>query len=200
LTVCGEAGAADEALKAIVEVKPDLAIVDPSLGDSSGIDLITSAMAQSPSLMILVLSMRSESFHVERALRAGAKGYVTKDQGSQNVLAAIRRVLSGEVHLSRHLVSKMLARMTTDRSSARPQVIADLSNRELQVFELIGHGLSTREIAAKLHLSVKTIESHKEKIKKKLKLRDASRLYRHAVLWSEYHKASGIISPPGEEG
>ncbi|HUU59773.1 MAG TPA: response regulator transcription factor [Phycisphaerae bacterium] len=196
MTVCGEAESAKDALEAIEELKPDLAVVEISLRDSSGIDLVADLRARYPSLIVLVLSMQNETLYAERVLRAGAKGYVLKDEPVEQVLVAIRRVLAGGVYLSETLASGLLAGMVGDSSPSGSLSIERLSNRELQVFELIGQGLGTREIAERLDLSFKTIESHRENIKKKLHLQDANHLLHEAFLWRECrlrHRSPGSV-------
>lgn len=186
LEVCGEAETAREALERIEELKPDLAVIDLSLKDSNGLELIKDIRVRHPDLPTLVLSMHDEGFYGERVLRAGGRGYVMKEEAADKVLAAMRCVLSGEIYLSSRLASKMLSSLAGGEGEFRTSPISTLSDRELEVFGLIGHGLGTRQIAEKLHLSVKTIESHRENVKRKLHLPDATELVRHAVRWVEY--------------
>lgn len=183
LAYCGDAECASDALKLMAEANPDLAIVDISLRDSSGIELIKDIRVRFPEVMVLVLSMHDESFYAERVLRAGARGYVTKDEAIDKVVTAIRRILTGEIYLSDKMSSKMLCKLVEARAGASGMSVECLSDRELQVFELIGQGMGTRNIAQTLHLSTKTIESHRERIKKKLKLGNASELLQHAIQW-----------------
>lgn len=183
LEYCGDAESVSEALKVIEETKPDVAVVDISLKDSSGIELIKDIRLRYPQVQILVLSMHDESFYVERVLRAGARGYVTKDEATEKVIVAIRKILTGEIYLSERMSSKMLCKLVETRNATAGMSVECLSDRELQVFELIGRGMGTRHIAETLHLSTKTIESHRERIKKKLKLNDASELLQHAIQW-----------------
>ena len=185
LTCCGEAEDAPGAIKTIEETKPDLAVVDISLKDSSGIELIRDMKLRFPKLPVLVVSMHSESFYAERVLRAGAKGYVTKDEPTETVIAAIRKLLDGGIYVSEKMTSRMLSKFLEGRSETGGLPIDRLTNRELQVFELIGNGLSTRRIAEKLHLSVKTVESHRENMKRKLKLDSAAELLQHAIHWTQ---------------
>jgi len=185
LTVCGEAESAAEALKAVDQLHPDVVIVDISLGDSSGLELIKDIKARYDHLPVLVLSMHDESLYAERALRAGAKGYIMKEEATETVVTALRRVLNGDIWVSDEIAARMLRGFV---GGGTPQPVAPmerLSDRELEVFEFIGHGLGTREIAAKLHLSVRTVESYRAHIKQKLNLKDARELLRHAVLWVE---------------
>ncbi|HOD84407.1 MAG: Oxygen regulatory protein NreC [Planctomycetes bacterium ADurb.Bin126] len=189
MTVCGEAADAGEALKVAQETQPDVAIVDISLHDSNGIDLIKDMLIRWPKLPILVLSMHSESFYAERVFRAGAKGYVTKGEPSGKVIEGLRKVLAGEVYVSEKLASKMIGRlMGGGRADASGFSIDRLSDREFQVFELIGQGMQTREIAQKLHLSIKTIDAHRENIKNKLKLDNATELLKTAIHWVQFER------------
>jgi DNA-binding NarL/FixJ family response regulator len=183
MAFCGEAECAGDALKVIEQCGPDIAIVDISLRDSSGIELIKDIRVRYPDVQILVLSMHDESFYAERVLRAGARGYVTKDEATDKVILAIRRVMAGDIYLSDKMSSKMLCKLVESRAAAPGMSVECLSDRELQVFELIGQGMGTRNIAQTLHLSTKTIESHRERIKKKLKLVNASELLQHAIQW-----------------
>lgn len=183
LTVCGEAEDAAGALKMIAETGPDLAVVDISLKDSSGIELIKDLKIRFPELLVLVLSMHDESFYAERVLRAGARGYVTKEEATESVIVAIRKLLDGEIYLSEKMASKMLSKFVDGPSEVGGLPVDRLTDRELEVFELIGRGIRTRQIAENLHLSVKTIESHRENIKRKLKLDNATELLQHAVKW-----------------
>lgn len=184
----GDAESASDALKAIEETKPDIAVVDISLKDSSGIELIKDIRVRYPDLQVLVLSMHDESFYAERVLRAGARGYVTKDEATEKVIVAIRRILTGEIYLSEKMSSKMLCKLVENRTGTAGLSVECLSDRELQVFELIGQGMGTRNIAEALHLSTKTIESHRERIKKKLKLDNASELLQHAIQWVQVER------------
>jgi DNA-binding NarL/FixJ family response regulator len=190
LHVVGEAETPVEALKVIDQVQPDIALVDISLKEASGIELVKDIKIRHPSLPVLVLSMHDESFYAERVLRAGARGYVTKEEATEKVLTAIRRVLTGEIYVSDKMASKMLSKMVDGRPGTEGSFSLErLTDRELEVFELIGQGLGTGQIAKKLHLSVKTIESHRENIKRKLKLRNAAELLQHAIQWVQVEKA-----------
>jgi DNA-binding NarL/FixJ family response regulator len=190
LTVCGEAEDPARALAAIEKFPPDLAVVDISLKEGSGIELIKDIRVRWPKLPVLVLTMHDESFYAERVLRAGARGYVTKAEASTKVVEGIRQVLAGGVYVSDKIASKMLCRLVGGGPDLDAWPIDRLSDRELEVFELIGQGLQTREIAQRLHLSVKTIEAHREHIKKKLDLDSASELLRYAVQWVEFERGS----------
>lgn len=188
LQVCAEAGGAVDALTAIEESKPDVVIVDISLKGTSGIDLIKDIHIRYPGLPVLVLSMHHESFCAERALRAGARGYVTKGEAGQKLMDAIHRVLGGDVYLSAEMSDRMISKFVEARSDSLMSSIEGLSDRELQVFELIGEGHGTGRIAQMLHLSSKTIESHRESVKRKLKLTSASELLRHAIQWVQFER------------
>lgn len=183
MEVCAEAEDAAQAMKAIKDSNPDVAIVDVFLKDSNGIDLIKSLQQTHRALPVLVLSMYDESLYAERAIRAGAKGYIMKQEATEKVIEAIRRVLEGELFVSEDMASRMLRKLLTAQSDADPSSLEALSDRELEVFQLIGQGHSTREIADVLHLSVKTIESYREHIKNKLNLPSGRDLNRHAIQW-----------------
>jgi len=183
LTVCGEAEDAHKALTLIETTKPDIAIVDVALGNTSGIELLKNIKARFPKLIVLVLSMHDESVYAHRALRAGASGYIMKQEATERVLLALRKILRGEVYLSERLGNRMLNSLVGGRPSQNGSPIEDLSDRELEVFGLIGQGHGTRPIAEKLHLSVKTIESHRAHIKEKLNLQNATELVHHAIQW-----------------
>ncbi len=183
MCVCGEAESAAEALARIQDADPDLAIVDISLKDSSGIELIKDLRVRHPDLPVLVISMHDESFYAERVLRAGARGYVRKEEAADTILDAIGRVLGGDIFLSESVASEMLSVFVGGPREGSQSSVDRLSDRELEVFEMIGHGLQTRTIADKLHLSVKTVETHRANIKRKLGLDDATALVQHAVQW-----------------
>ncbi len=183
LAVCGEAGSGPEALQKILAVKPDVAIVDLSLGSSSGLELIKQLRAQRAPLKILVFTMRAESIYVERALRAGANGYITKEEGTERAIDAIRSIMQGKTCLSPGMTESMMARMTNGLASSPASLLDLLSDRELEILEMIGRGLPSREIASRLHLSIKTVESHREHIKTKLGLKSAPELVNYAYNW-----------------
>jgi len=184
LTVCGEAASAASALDLIQKQKPDLAVIDISLKTSSGLELIKNLKALLPQLSILVMSMHDETLYAERALRAGAMGYVMKQDASEKVLSAIRTVLKGDFFISEKIKTRMLQQTVGHR---RPEIAASpveaLSDREMEVFQLIGNGYSTREIATQLNLSVKTIDSYREHLKLKLHLDTGADLVRYAIQW-----------------
>ena len=183
--VCGEAGQPAEAFAALAKTKPDLVLTDLTMPGRSGLEFIKDLRAARPDLAVLVISMHDEVVYAERVLRAGARGYIMKEAGGENLLAAIRQVFRGEAYVS----PKMSARIVEDFSSPRPRgstsPIAKLTDREFDVFQLIGEGKSTREVAAQLHLSPKTVDVHRSHIKEKLGLKDVTALVRHAVRWVE---------------
>lgn len=185
LEVCGEAEDRHEALDIISLSRPDLVIVDLTLKSSHGLDLIKDLRVRCPELPVLVVSMHDESLHAERALRAGARGYITKQEATRKILLAVRTVLAGDVYLSERLATR-IAFMALSRPTARPGLpIARLTDREFRVFELIGQGRSTRQIAASLNLDVSTIETYRARIKDKLDLHNASELLQHAIRWTQ---------------
>ncbi len=187
LYVCGEASTAHQALKSIPVLKPDIVIVDLTLASSNGLDLIKDMKLRSLKSRVLVLSMHDESLYAERALRAGAKGYIMKQEASKDVLKAIHRILAGEIYLSEKMAAKMLHKIADGKSDENSLPEGALSDRELQVFQLIGQGRGTREIAVELHISAKTVESYRAHIKVKMNLRNAHELTQHAVHWVESH-------------
>jgi DNA-binding NarL/FixJ family response regulator len=186
LIVCGEAEDVQSALATIERTKPDLAIVDLVLrGDSHGLDLIKDMRARYPEVVVLVFSLHDESPLAERIIRAGARGYITKQEATRNVLAAIRMVLAGGVYLSDKAAQQVATKVATTTPTAARNSFEKLSDRELRVLEFIGKGLSTRQIAEKLNLGVPTIETYRARIKEKLRLRDASDLLQYAIRWNK---------------
>jgi DNA-binding NarL/FixJ family response regulator len=183
LAICGEAASAEEAIEKIEGAAPDLAIVDLSLPGMSGMDLVRTLKEDYPALKILVLSMHDESIYAERAVRAGARGYIMKRQVAREVEAAIRAVLNGDLYLNPKLSKEILesALRTDDRQPESP--VNELSERELEVFKLIGKGMGATEIARKLGLNVKTIETYQARMKEKLHAKDAAQLYQKALRW-----------------
>ena len=181
LSIVGEAEDFQQALAAIDTANPDVAIVDISLKDRSGIELIKEIRAKRPELPILVLSMHDESLHAERVLRAGAKGYIMKQEATEQVMNAIRRVLRGEVYLSERMSSRMVNRLVAGPQNVGGSPIERLSGREFEVFQMIGQGVGPSEIAERLGLSVKTVETHRERIKEKLNLASGIELIRYAM-------------------
>jgi DNA-binding NarL/FixJ family response regulator len=188
LKVCGEAASAKEALKLITNTKPHIAIVDISMDGGSGIDLIKTIKALCPvipEVAIMVLSMHDELFYGERALRAGARGYVMKREATGNVLQAIRRVLRGEMYLSERLAMLMAEKFVEGKPSDTSSPMAVLSDRELEVFQLLGRGYGSRQIAEELHIGFKTVQSLNARIKVKLKLPNGTELLRAATRWHD---------------
>jgi DNA-binding NarL/FixJ family response regulator len=184
LVVCGEAEEIDSALSAVAILRPDILIVDISLSGPDGLDLIKTVRAKTPSPPVLVLSMHDELIYAERALRAGASGYIMKQEGTERVLVALRRILRGEVYLSDRAASRMVQQYVHGPAHATRPVVAELSDRELEVYRLIGDGHGTRQIAHELRLSVKTVETYQAHIKEKLSLRSSRELLQHAIEWN----------------
>jgi DNA-binding NarL/FixJ family response regulator len=183
LMVCGEAEDATSALQAIREAAPDFVILDISLNGPDGLELLKTLRVRYPNLPALILSMHDESVYAERALRAGANGYIMKQEAADKVITAIRHILGGDVYLSDRLTKQMLQQFVNGSISPRDP-LAKLSDRELEVFRLIGAGHGTRQIADELHVSTKTVESYQAHIKEKLALRNARELVQYAVEWS----------------
>jgi DNA-binding NarL/FixJ family response regulator len=183
--VCGEAGNAAESMDVIRKLNPDLAIVDLSLPGANGIELIKNIRAEFPNLPILVLSMHDESLYGLRALRAGANGYVMKHEAMANVVQAIREVFSGRPYLSPAMAAQVITKFANKSSEGESDAVERLSDRELEILELIGKGTEVRQIANLLHLSPKTVETHRGHIKEKLQLKNAREVARFAVQWTD---------------
>lgn len=192
LTVCGEADEAGEAFREILQSRPDMVIVDISLKGRDGIDLVRDVNRHDKHLPMLVLSMHDESLYAERSLLAGAKGYIMKRETSTSIVEAIRCVLNGKIYLSEKIKGDLLDRFVRGPQKFDRSPMERLTDRELEVFQWLGRGLSTNEIAQKLHLSAKTIGTYRERIKEKLNLRHASELVWHAMLWVETERKSPI--------
>lgn len=190
LVVCGEAEEATGAMHVLNSSRPDILIVDISLNGPDGLDLLKNIRTTRASLPVLILSMHDESIYAERALRAGANGYIMKAEATEKVLVAVRRILNGEIYVSERIANKMLKLYITGSGSLRNSTIADLSDRELEVFRLIGEGHGTRQISEELHISVKTVESYQAHIKEKLSLRSARELMQRAIQWSMNEKTA----------
>ncbi len=182
LEVCGEASDAPDALRQVETKHPDVVVVDISLQAGNGIELIQQIKERDERIKTIVSSMHDESLFAERALRAGAMGYINKQEPTERVIDAIHEVLSGQVYLSARMANRLL-QSVVGGETLEQDPIGSLSNRELEVFELIGQGLTTKKIAGRLHLSPKTIETHREKIKTKLNLNNSTELSRRAVQW-----------------
>src|ERR1051326_656174 len=189
LAVCGEAENARHALEAIAAAKPDLVLADITLPDKNGLELIKDLQALHPQLPVLVISMHDEALFAERVLRAGGRGYIMKQEGGKKLMLAVRQVLSGQIYVSEKMSAKFLENLSGRRSESGSSPIEQLTDREFEVFQLIGQGKGTRQIAQALHLSVKTVEVHRLHIKEKLKLEDSTSLVRHAVRWMETQNA-----------
>jgi DNA-binding NarL/FixJ family response regulator len=183
LAVCGEAQEARTAMHAISKYQPDILIVDISLNGPDGLDLLKNIRNSYPGLPVLVLSMHDEATYAERALRARANGYIMKQEATEKVLVAVRRILNGEVYLSDRIANKLLRQYIGGASTALQSRLNALSDRELEVFRSIGEGRSTRQIADELHLSVKTVETYQAHLKEKLALRSGRELIQHAIQW-----------------
>ncbi|MHC4574141.1 MAG: response regulator [Planctomycetota bacterium] len=183
LAVCGQAEDALGAMRVIKELKPDMVIVDISLKETSGMDLIKDIKTQYPSLSVLALSMHDESLYAERALRAGARGYVMKQEATEQVITAIRKVLGGRLYISAKMGEKIVGKLVGGKCEVGDSPVDSLSDRELEVFLLIGRGYGTRQIAEKLYLSVKTIETYRAHIKEKLNFSSSSELLQYAIQW-----------------
>ncbi len=181
LEVCGHGEDAFESLRTIRQMKPDIALVDISLKESDGIELLKELRAQDPDLPVLILSMHDESLYAERALRAGARGYIMKQEAPQALLAAVRRVLDGQVYVSDRMSATLLQRMVGGRKPGGELPMDRLTDRELEIFRMIGAGMSVKEIADKLCLSAKTIEAHREHMKEKLNFKSSAELLRFAI-------------------
>ncbi len=183
MVICGEADNAHDGFALIQQMKPQIAIVDISLKGSGGLDLIKDLRAHEIEVPILVLSMHEESLYAERVLRAGAQGYITKHEASAKVMVAIRQVLAGQIYLEAATMSKLVHKMVAGVSTDPAKPIARLTDRELEVFELIGLGRTTREIGAQLHVGLTTVDTYRARIKEKLQLENASRLHSEASRW-----------------
>ncbi len=183
MKVCAEAANARDAMALLKQDKPDILLVDLTLEDIGGLELIKQIKETYGELPILVLSMHNEALYAERALRAGARGYVMKREGTDKLIHAIRTILRGEVFVSDKMASRMLGKFVGGNPDTLRSLQDRLSDRELEVFELIGQGLSTRQIAQRLFVSIKTVESHREHIKTKLNLNNATELVQHATQW-----------------
>jgi DNA-binding NarL/FixJ family response regulator len=183
LKVCGDSDEAAQALKSISELKPDVVIVDIGLKRSDGIELTRNIKTRYPRMPVVVLSIHDESVYAERALRAGASGYLMKEAASNDIITAVRTVLSGEIYVSGQMTKKLLGNAFQRKSDIGADPVAKLSEREFEIFRLIGSGYKVSQIADQMHLSVKTIETYRARIKEKLNITDASKLLRYAIKW-----------------
>jgi DNA-binding NarL/FixJ family response regulator len=185
LKVCGEAGNAPEALEKIASLKPDIVLTDITLPGRNGLELIKDIQAMHPGVLVLVISMHDEVLYVERVLRAGGRGYIMKQEGGKKIAEAIRQVLNGHICVSEKMSAKILEIFSGHGANVATSPVERLTDREFEVFQLIGQGIEAKQMADKLHLSTKTVEVHRANIKAKLKLNSMAELIRYAVRWVE---------------
>lgn len=190
LAVCAEAENAGQAFEMVLKLNPDLVLADITLPDKNGLELIKDIQSQNPNMAVLVISMHDESLYVERVLRAGGRGYIMKQEGGKKLMQAIRQVLGGQIYVSDKMSSKILEIFSGRRAEAAASPVETLTDREFEVFQLIGKGLTTLQMAHELHVSNKTIEVHRANIKAKLKMKTAPELLRYAVRWLESQSRS----------
>ena len=190
LSVCGEAESVQQAIDGIGETDPDVAIVDLSLNGGSGLDVVKNIRNSRPKTAIIVLSMHDERLYAERALRAGARGYIMKRETTSNIVAAIHEVLSGKIHVSPQMSAALSEKFADGRTPSLRTPVEQLSDRELEVFQLLGQGFETRRVAQVLGVSIKTVQAYCARIKEKLALANASELLREAVRWNERSAAN----------
>lgn len=183
--VAGEAGSPAEALQCLPKVKPDLVLSDITMPGRSGVEFIKDLHALHPDVPVLMISMHDEMVYAERMLRAGARGYIMKEAGGEALLAALRQVLRGEIYVSSRLSARLLENLSAGTARPSSSPITKLTDREFEIFQLIGQGKSTHDIAEQLHLSTKTVDVHRANIKGKLGIADSTALVRHAVRWVE---------------
>lgn len=187
LQVCGGSGSMKDALEQIKAMKVDVAVIDISLGDGSGLDLIKQIHAEHSKIALLALSMHDEAVYAERALRAGARGYIMKKEAMDKVMTAIRKVLAGELYVSEKMSARMVQKLVNPQAAEKSSPVEILSDREFEVFRLIADGIGPSEIASRLAVSVKTIETHREHIKEKLGLKTGVELTRYCLQWAMEH-------------
>lgn len=185
LIVCGEATDSAQAINGIGKVRPDVALIDISLKNQSGLELVKQLAAQFPRVVLVVLSMHDEALYAERALRAGARGYVMKHETSKSVVASIRHVLRGGIYVSERIVNRMALRLTSSRKTAASSPVERLSDRELEIFRLLGQGRTTSQIAADLNLSLKTVQAYCARAEEKFGVTTLNELLRAAILWDD---------------
>ncbi len=186
MAVCGEAAGVPDAVAGIARCEPRVAVVDLGLKEGNGLELIKDIRARFPAVNVLVLSMREEGFYAERALRAGALGYIHKDEDADRIVEGIRKLAAGHLHVSESVTSKVMGKIVSAAPGVKDSPMDRLTDRELEVLEMIGNGMTTREIAKALFISPKTVDSHREHIKEKLDIPDAAELLRHAVHWIQF--------------
>jgi DNA-binding NarL/FixJ family response regulator len=191
-----EAQDAAQALEGVLRTKPDLVLTDFTLPDKNGLELIKDIRAVAPQIPILVISMHDESLYAERVLRAGARGYITKEEGGERLMRAIRHVLSGAIYVSDKMSARILEIFSGTASAPERSPVDELSDREFEIFELLGDGFSTQQIAERLHVSMKTVDAHRAKVKEKLKLKTTNELISYAARWT----ASPRLRPSDPEG
>ena len=189
LQACGQADSAGQALNAVNAAAPDLVLLDISLPDRNGLELIKDLHTLHPHLPILVVSMHDEAIYAERVLRAGGRGYIMKQEGGRKLMQAVRQVLSGQVYVSEKMSARILEMFSGRRAESEQSPVERLSDREFEVFQLVGQGEGTRQIAQRLRLSVKTVEVHRANIRKKLELASGTEVVRYAIRWSEAQKS-----------
>lgn len=187
LALCGEAGDAHEALEKIRETKPDLVLADITLPGKNGLELIKDIQTMFPGLGVLIISMHDEALYADRVLKAGGRGYIMKQEGGKKIMQAIRQVLGGQIYVSEKMSAKILEIFSGHRTETTSSPVELLTDREFEIFQFIGKGLATKEIAEQLHVSAKTVEVHRANIKGKLKLNTMAELIRYAVRWVEAH-------------
>jgi len=187
MSVCGEADNVADALRLTESLHPSIAIVDITLRGSNGLDFLKDLKARGIDMPVLVLSMHDEAIYAERVLRAGARGYITKYEASSEVMAAIEQVLNGEIYLSRQMTARMLGRFAVGKKTAESGDVSALTDRELDVFQRIGHGETARDIASALHVGVTTVDTYRARIKEKLVLKNGAELQRRAMEWVRDH-------------
>jgi DNA-binding NarL/FixJ family response regulator len=194
LEICGEAGSAREGIEVIPKVSPDLVILDLTLPDRHGLELLKEIQALHPGMRCLVLSMHDEALYAERALRAGARGYIMKEVAADHLVNAVRKILSGGIFVSEAISARMIEQLSSTRSRTSPAGIETLTDRELEVLGMIGVGTTTKHIAEKLSISVRTVEAHRSHIKEKLAITDGAALVRYAVQWSQTQACTATLS------
>jgi DNA-binding NarL/FixJ family response regulator len=186
LVVCGEAESAAQALDILASSRPNLLLIDITLPGKSGLELIKDVKAMQPELLMLVISMHDESLYADRVLRAGARGYITKHEGGEKLIEAIRRVLSGKIYVSESMSAHILEIFSGGQTGLDRSSIEKLSDREFEVFESLGEGLSSQQIAKRLHLSAKTVDAHRANIKTKLNIKTTAELISFAARWTSH--------------
>lgn len=183
--VCGQAESAEEALNEIFDLKPDVVVIDISLPGMNGLELLKTLLSQKPEMLILIVSRHDEELYAERAIRAGAKGYLMKLEAGDTLVTAVKQILNDGIYLSNKISSKLIMKMASGKNPGDQSPLEILSDRELEVFELTGKGETTKNIAQRMHVSVKTVETYRARIKEKMQLESNNDLIRKAVQWVE---------------